>query len=176
MNFSDPRSNVLQMGLRDGMKIADLGAGTGHYTLAAAASIGNDGRIYAIDVQEDILNHLRDSAHRAGRRNVETIWGNIEKLGGTKLRDQSMDGIILSNTLFQIEHKDVVVKEIKRIVKKEGKVLVVDWAGAYGGMGPTPDHVVSEHDAEELFITGGFYKLKDFRAGPHHYAIVFTAP
>ncbi len=164
------------MGLRDGMKIADLGAGVGHYSLAAAAAIGNDGRVYAIDIQEDVLLHLTDSAHRAGRRNIQTIWGNFEKSGGTKLRDQAVDGVILSNTLFLLEDREAAVKEIKRILKKEGKLLVVDWAGAYGGMGPTPDHVISEHEAEELFITGGFYKVKDFRAGPHHYAIVFTAP
>jgi ubiquinone/menaquinone biosynthesis C-methylase UbiE len=176
MNFSDPRSNILQMGLRDGMKVADLGAGSGHYSLAAAASVGNSGRVYAVDVQEDILKHLKDSGHQAGKNNIETIWGNLEKKGGTKLRDQSMDAVILSNTLFQLEHKEDAVAEIKRIIKSGGKLLVVDWAGAYGGMGPAPHHVVTEHQAEELFIRGGFYKAKDFRAGPHHYAIVFTAP
>jgi ubiquinone/menaquinone biosynthesis C-methylase UbiE len=176
MNFSDPRSNVLQMGLRDGMKVGDLGAGSGHYTLAAAAAVGHDGRVYAIDVQEDVLRHLKDSGHRAGRRNIETIWGNIEKPGGTKLRDQSLDAVILSNTLFQFEHKEAAIKEMKRILKSGGKLLVVDWAGAYGGMGPAPHHVVTEHQAEELFITGGFYKVKDFRAGPHHYGIVFASP
>lgn len=164
------------MGLRDGMKVADLGAGSGHYSLAAAASVGNSGRVYAVDVQEDILKHLKDSGHQAGKNNIETIWGNLEKKGGTKLRDQSMDAVILSNTLFQLEHKEDAVAEIKRIIKSGGKLLVVDWAGAYGGMGPAPHHVVTEHQAEELFIHGGFYKAKDFRAGPHHYAIVFTAP
>ena len=177
MNFSDPRSNVLQIGLRDGMSVGDLGAGSGHYSIAAAAAVGLNGKVYAIDVQEDVLKHLKDSAHRTGgHRNIETIWGNIEKMGGTKLRDQSLDAVILSNTLFQLEHKEETIKEIKRVLKSQGKLLVVDWAGAYGGMGPAPEHVVSEHEAEELFITGGFYKVKDFRAGPHHYAIVFSAP
>ena len=176
MNFSEPRSNVLQMGLRQGMSVGDLGAGSGHYSLAAAATVGASGKVYAIDVQEEVLKHLKDSAHRAGHRNIETIWGNVEKMGGTKLRDQSLDAVILSNTLFQIEHKEEAVKEIKRVLKKDGKLLVVDWAGAYGGMGPAPHHVFTEHKAEELFITGGFYKVKDFRAGPHHYAILFNAP
>jgi ubiquinone/menaquinone biosynthesis C-methylase UbiE len=176
MNFSDPRSNVLQMGLREGMKVGDFGAGSGHFSIAASAVVGQDGRVYAIDVQEEVLKHLHDSAQRAGRRNIETIWGNIEVLGGTKLREQSLDAVILSNTLFQLEDKDVAIKEIMRVLKHGGKLLVVDWAGAYGGMGPTPHHVVTEHQAEELFITGGFYKVKDFRAGPHHYAILFTAP
>lgn len=176
MNFSDPKSNVLQLGLRDGMRLADLGTGTGHYALAAAAAVGNDGRVYAIDVHEAILQHVKDAAQTRGLRNIETIWGNIEKVGGTKLKEQTLDAAILSNTLFQVEHKDTLITEIKRVLKPGGRLLVIDWAGAYGGMGPKPDHVVSEHAAEELFITTGFHKLKDFRAGPHHYAIVFTAP
>lgn len=176
MHFSDPKTNVLQLGLRDGMRIADLGSGTGHYTLAAAAAVGHDGKVYAVDIHEDMLAHVKDAAHQKGIRNIETVWGNIEKPGGTKLRDHTIDAAILSNTLFQIEHKDAALKEVQRILKPGGRLLVIDWAGAYGGMGPKPDHVVSEHAAEELFITGGFHKLKDFRAGPHHYAIVFTAP
>jgi ubiquinone/menaquinone biosynthesis C-methylase UbiE len=157
------------------MKVADLGAGAGHYTLAAAAIVEPGGRVYSIDIQEDVLTHLRDSVVRAGWRNVETVWGNIEKPGGTKLKDQSMDAVILSNTLFQLEHKLAAMREIKRILRKDGKLLVVDWAGSYDGMGPAPHHVVREHTAEEIFIEGGFYKVKSFRSGPHHYAILFTS-
>jgi ubiquinone/menaquinone biosynthesis C-methylase UbiE len=176
MNFSDPKSNVLQLGLREGMKVGDLGAGSGHYALAAAHIVGPEGRVYAVDIQEDILKHIRDVAQEKGVRNVETVWGNFEKLGGTKLKDASLDAVILSNTLFQLDHREGAIAEIKRILTSGGRLLVVDWAGAYGGMGPLPHRVVSEHVAEELFITGGFHKVKDFRAGPHHYSIVFTAP
>jgi len=175
-SFADPRSNVLQLGLRDGMRIADLGAGSGHYTMAAAAAIGSEGRVYAVDIQQDVLAHLMDSARRMNLRNVEAVWGNFEKLGGTKLRDQILDAAILSNVLFQVEHHLGALDELKRILKPGGKLLVIDWAGSYAGMGPAPDHVVSEHKAEELFITAGFHKAKDFRAGPHHYGIVFTKP
>ena len=176
MNFSDPRANVLQMGLREGMKVGDLGAGSGHYTIAASKVVGKSGRVYAIDVQEDVLKHLHDSALRSQSHNVETIWANFEKLRGTTLKDQTLDGVVLSNVLFQLEDKQSAIQEIKRILKPGGRLLVVDWAGAYAGMGPAPGHVVTEHDAEELFINGGFYKVKDFRAGPHHYSILFTAP
>lgn len=176
MNFADPKGNVLQLGLREGMKVADLGAGSGHYSLAAAGVIGTDGRVYAVDIQEDVLKHLLDSAHQMGLRNVEMVWGNIERKGGTKLRDHSMDAAILSNVLFQLEHPAETVAELRRILKPEGRLLLIDWSGAYGGMGPHPSQVVSERAAEELFIAGGFHKLKHFRAGAHHYAIVFTSP
>ncbi|MEK7099928.1 MAG: methyltransferase domain-containing protein, partial [Patescibacteria group bacterium] len=134
------------------------------------------GHVYAIDIQEDVLKHLLDSAHEKHLRNISTIWGNFEKLGGTTLRDHSLDAAILSNTLFQLEHKESAIAEIKRILAPGGRLLVVDWAGAYGGMGPAPHHVVSEHAAEELFIGCGFHKTKAFRAGPHHYSILFTSP
>ena len=164
------------MGLREGMKVGDFGAGSGHYALAASHIVGASGRVYAIDVQEELVRHIDTAAHNQHLRNVEAIWGNVEKAGGTKLRDETLDGIILANTLFQIEHKDGVVAEIRRTLKPGGSFLVIDWAGSYGGMGPAPDHVVSEHQAEELFIGAGFHKKKGFRAGAHHYAIVFTKP
>ncbi len=117
MNFSDPRSNVLQMGLREGMKVGDLGAGSGHYTIAASKVVGSTGRVYAIDIQEDILKHLHDSAKHSQSHNVETIWANFEKLRGTSLRDETLDGVILSNVLFQLDDKQGTIQEIKRILK-----------------------------------------------------------
>ena len=176
MHFSDPTTNVLQLGLREGMRVGDLGAGSGHYALAAAHIVGNDGRVYAIDVQEDVLIHLRNTAQTRGLRNIEAVWGNFEKPGGTTLKDHVLDAVILSNVLFQLDHRQSALEEIKRILKPGGKLLVADWAGPYAGLGPAEQHVVPERDAEELFITAGFHKVKDFRAGPHHYAIVFTAP
>jgi ubiquinone/menaquinone biosynthesis C-methylase UbiE len=164
----------VQMALRDGMKVGDLGAGSGHYAIAAAAAVGHTGRVYAIDVQEDVLKHLADSAARSGKKNIDTIWGNLEKRGGTKLRDGALDAAILANTLFQIEDKMAALQEIGRILRPGGKLLVVDWAGAYDGLGPAAEHVVSESAAEDLFISHGFHKEKSYRGGPHHYAILFT--
>jgi ubiquinone/menaquinone biosynthesis C-methylase UbiE len=175
-HFADPKANILALGLHDGMKVGDFGAGSGHYALAASAAVGHDGRVYALDVQEDVLRHLADSARHAGRRNVETVWGNVERPGGTTLRDQVLDAGVISNLLFQLAHPEAAVAEIRRVLKPGGKLLVIDWAGAYGGLGPDPRHVVPEHKAEELFITGGFHKVRSLRAGPHHYGILFTSP
>jgi ubiquinone/menaquinone biosynthesis C-methylase UbiE len=158
------------------MKVADLGSGSGHYAHAAAAIVGGEGRVYAIDVREAMLRHIKESAHYRHRAIVEPVWGDIEKPGGTMLRDHSMDAAILANVLFQIEDKSALITEIRRILKPGGKLLVVDWSGPYGGMGPSAAHVVSEHVAEELFIKAGFHKTQSFRAGPHHYGLLFTEP
>lgn len=175
-NFSSPKENVLQLGLREGMKVGDLGAGSGHYARTAAAIVGHDGKVYAVDVQEDILKHIKLNTHNHHRSVIDAVWGDIEKLGGTHLRDGSLDAAIVANTLFQIENRSGFLAEVKRILKPGGKLMLIDWAGSYGGMGPTPECVVTEHFAEAIFINGGFHKVKSFRAGPHHYGIIFTAP
>ncbi len=175
-HFSSPHENVLQLGLLEGMKVGDLGAGTGHYSRVAAAIVGHAGRVYAIDVQEDILKHLKLNTHEQHQGIINTVWGDIEKQGGTHLRDQSLDAVMLANTFFQIENRFGLLDEIKRVLKPGGKLMVVDWAGSYGGMGPVPEKVVTEHDAEAFFINGGFHKAKSFRAGSHHYGILFIAP
>lgn len=176
IHFSDPRENVLQLGLREGMKVGDFGAGSGHYARAAAAIVGQSGKVYAIDVQEEVLKHLKLNTHERHHGIIDVLWGDIEKPGGTHLRDASLDAVIVANTFFQIENRFGFLGEMKRVLKPGGKLMLIDWAGSYGGMGPAPERVVSEHDAEAFFINGGLHKVKSFRAGPHHYGILFTAP
>ncbi len=176
VSFSIPHENVLQLGLQEGMKVGDFGAGSGHYSRAAAAVVGHNGRVYAIDVQEEVLKHLKLNTKIHHQGTIDTIWGDIEKAGGTHLRDASLDAVILANTLFQVENRLGLLEEIKRVLKPDGKLMIVDWAGSYGGMGPMLGKVISEHDAENFFISGGFHKVKSFRAGPHHYGIVFNSP
>lgn len=174
-HFSDPRENVLQLGLRDGMTVADFGTGTGHYARAAAGVVGSSGTVYAVDVQEDILKHLKLNSHEQHLQVIKTVWGDIEKPGGTTLRDRSLDAVILANALFQVEDRAGLLAEIMRVIKPGGKLLVIDWSGSFGGMGPASEHVVPEGEAEKLFTDAGFHKEKSFAGGPHHYGIVFTA-
>jgi len=173
-SFSDPRENVLQMGVVEGMRVADLGAGAGHYARAAAGVVGHEGRVYAIDVQEDVLKHIKNNAHDTHKGIIETVWGDIEKLGGTHLRDASIDLAILANTLFQVENREGLIAEIQRILKPGGTLAVIDWSGSFGGMGPSAENIVSETDAEAIFTHAGFTKKKSFPAGPHHYGVIFS--
>ena len=169
--FSDPASNIAKIGLTEGMKVADIGAGAGFYTIIAAKQVGASGRIYAIDVQKDLLERIRSVGASHGLRNIEIIWGNAEKIGGTKIRENFLDGVIVSNVLFQIEKQDEFVLEIKRITKHGGKVLLVDW-NELTTLGPKT--VVSPEKAKILFEKFGFKADQSFNAGDHHYGMVFV--
>jgi len=173
--FSDPQKNIAELGIADGMKVVDLGAGSGFYTIEAAKKVGNRGMVYAVDVQQDLLNKIKNSAGMVGLHNIEIVCGNIEKIGGTKLREAIADRIILSNTLFQIapEDRDNLVLEIKRLLKSGGKLLVVDWES---GTPLSPKTIVPKMLAEGIFQKSGFKLEKSFDAGDHHYGIIFSKP
>jgi ubiquinone/menaquinone biosynthesis C-methylase UbiE len=169
--FSDPATNLNKLGLTDGMKIADIGAGSGFYSLEAAKRVGASGRVYAVDVQKDLLERLRSVGASQGLGNIEVVWGNAEKIGGTKIRESIADRVIASNVLFQIEKPDDFALEMKRIMKPGGKIMIIDWSGVTT---LSPKTVVSQVAAQALFEKAGFKLEQSFEAGDHHYGLIFT--
>ena len=91
--FSDPIKNLANLDIQNGMSIVDIGSGSGFYTLEAAKKVGGSGRVYSVDVQRDILDRIKNSAATLGMHNIEIIWANAEKIGGTKLREACEDFI-----------------------------------------------------------------------------------
>lgn len=174
MAFTNPERNLAKAGIKESMTVADFGCGPGDYTFAAAKQVGTSGKVYAIDVQQDILTRLKNDAAEHRLSNIETICGDIEDEGGTHLGDESVDVVVVSNVLFQIEDKRALAAEAFRIVKEGGKVLLVCWSESFGHFGPTPDHVVTKEQAEEHFTREGFTLDTEFDAGDHHYGLLLT--
>lgn len=172
MDFAVPEKNVKQMGLTEGMHVADLGAGSGHYSFAAAHIVGNSGKVHAVEVQKELLKRLKNQAELEGLHNIDITWGDIEEIDGTKLRDNSIDVAILSNTLFQVEDKEGTLKEAYRILKPDGRLVIIDWKDSFGGMGPEPDAVVGDSSARELAQAVGFNIDSSINAGEHHYGVI----
>ncbi len=172
-DFIDPKKVLREVVINEGSFVADLGCGLGSFSRVLSGIVGSRGRVFAVEVQRDVLSRMQRDFHAEGISNVEGIWGDIEKSGGTKIQNHMIDLVVVSNTLFLVEDKITFLKEVKRILKKGGHVLLVDWTDSFSGMGPKIDHVVTESKAKDLFVSSGFTPLKSFRAGAHHYGVIF---
>ncbi len=170
--FANPEENIKALGIYEGMVIADLGAGTGAYTLPLAEKVGEIGRVYAVEVQKDFLTNIKNEATARGLKNIELLWGDIERLGGTKIKDGAVDAVVISNVLFQAEDKAGLLKETSRIMKIGGKLLLVDWSDSFNNLGPSPKMVVTKDSARALCEAEGFVLKSEVPVGEHHYGFI----
>lgn len=170
--FSAPEKNIEQLSLQDNQIVADFGAGSGAYTIAAAKAMHGTGKVYAVDVQKELLTRLEHTCAEQHLGNIAYVWGDLEKLGGTKLRDGSCDAVILSNVLFQVWEKRIVVEEARRVLRPGGLLLIIDWTGSFNNMGPTAEQVFSEEKARKMAEETGFIFDRSLNAGNYHYGLV----
>ncbi|MBI5456190.1 class I SAM-dependent methyltransferase [Candidatus Kaiserbacteria bacterium] len=171
--FAHPRRNVAALGIQPGMKIADFGAGSGAYVHAIANELSGSGTVYAVDVQKDLLRRIKNDALKRGLHNVEVVWADIEKPGASKIKEHMLDLVLISNLLFQLQNHKVPFVEAHRILKKEGRLAVIDWNDSYGGIGPIKSHVVPKGEVILLANNAGFELAREFSAGTHHYGLIF---
>lgn len=173
MEFLAPHITVSHFHLREGDRVADFGAGSGHFTYAMAKTVTPGGRVYAVEIQKTLAERISAEARAKKLNNVEILWGDLESARGVRIADASLDAALLANTLFQIADKPRALKEIARTLHIGGKLIIVDWTESWGGIGPAPDHVVLESEAKALAERAGFSFERSFPSGTHHYGCVF---
>ena len=173
--FVRPENVIETLNIGPSMAVADFGCGSGHYVIQAARKVGKSGKVYAIDIQKEMLSYVRAQAKLEGLINIETIWTDLETPDATRLRNDSVDLVIVSNILFQAENKNAVIKEAYRILKSGGRAAVIEWdiENLPDKFGPAMDSRVSPKTAKDLFEEMGFISEKEFNPGDHHYGLIF---
>lgn len=169
--FLNPQEVLKQLKLKEDMVAADFGCGSGGWVIPLAKKL-EEGKIYAIDILEEPLSALRAKTKLEKIINVETIKADVEK--GVNILDDNLDLVLMTNLLFECQDKKSVLEEGKRILKKGGKILVVDWKKD-APLGPKEGRVSAENVkkiAKELNL-----KLeKEFEAGTYHYGLILVKP
>lgn len=171
-SFAHPSRNIDAFGLRSGMTVVDFGSGSGAYVFEISKRLGGMGKVYAVDIQQDLLRRIRSEAHSKGLKYIETIWSDLELPNGSKLSDEYADLVLISNLLFQVSEKSVVLSEARRILNPAGILAIIDWSDSYRGMGPHKKEVFKKEQALALAEKAGFELVREFDAGAHHYGLL----
>lgn len=170
----DPYLILEQAGLGAEMRVADLGCGAaGHFVIPAGKIVGGKGVVYAVDLLKSVLEAVESRAKMENVLNIETVWSNLEIFGATKISPASLDMALLINTLFQIKKRDEVFREAVRLVKPGGRVVTVEWGRGEAPLGPPPEARLEKEAVRDLAIKNGLKEVKEFKAGPYHYGLIF---
>lgn len=172
-SFLNPQEILNQLELRENMIAAEFGSGSGLFAILLAKKL-EKGRVYALDVQEPPLSALRGRARMEHLFNIETRRCDLEKPRGSGLPEVSLDLVLISNVLFQIEDKNAMLKEAKRVLRSNGKLLVIDWLPE-AGQGPVGKRV-SVQEVKKICQSLELKLEKEFKAGIYHWGLIFGKP
>lgn len=168
MAFIDPQEIIDDLPLKKDMAAADFGCGSGSWVIPLAERL-DEGIIYAIDLLEEPLSVLRSYLNREGIANVKVLNENIEK--GSSIRDERIDLVLMTNFLFQVTDKKKVVSEAKRILKKDGFLLVIEWS-PNSPIGPKTEKI-DPQTLKKIVAENDFILKDEFQAGMYHYGFLY---
>lgn len=153
--------------VKAGMHVADVGCGTGYFTIPLAKLVKPNGRVLAIDISREMLERLKSKIK--GIPTVEPVFSEEEKI---PLPAESVD-LVFTGTVFHEFEGDPTLKEIWRILKQEGTFVVVDWQKIASELGPPLEHRKSEEEVRRLVEPIGFSLEKSRKFGLF-YELVFV--
>ena len=107
-----------------GMKGADFGCGSGYFTVLLAQSVGPSGKIYAIDIDEEVLRSAQEFIEQIGLKNVKFLHQDLEV--NSSLENNSLDFVFISQVLYQSDEPQKIISEAKRVLKNKGFLIVLE--------------------------------------------------
>jgi precorrin-6B methylase 2 len=126
----DHRDEILDaLQLREGMVVADVGAGTGLFTLELAQRVGPEGKVYAVDVQPYFLDHIGQKARKAGLGNIELVRATQHS---AKLFADSVDLVIMCDAYHHVERPADYLSSLKWALRPGGRLVIVDYIAIEG--------------------------------------------
>ena len=167
----DPSKIFARVGLSSGMSVIDLGCGTGFFTVPASRIVGNSGTVYAIDALKPILKVAGDKLVSNNISNVHLLQSNAVNI---PINDSTVDLILLANIYFDLPKK-ILLQEIRRVLRKSGKMIILEWKKIPTESGPPVEQRLTTEDASKFLIEANFRIDEIFEASSTHYCIV-TAP
>ena len=164
-----PRAPVLALlRLGEGMRVADVGAGSGYLVGALAAGVGVAGKVFAIDPAPAARQHLHEQFGETFPQ-VAVVEGTGEQI---PLPDALLDRMLWHCVYHELDDPVRGLQEAHRLLKPGGQLVIVDWDPAYAGMGPPPEERVSRSTAEEAARALGFEVEAGAGTGPATWSLV----
>ncbi len=159
-----------KIGLTEDKSLCDIGAGSGIFTIPAAKITKET--VYALDINGEMLAIIAEKARTEGIGNIKLIKVEDEHF---TLTDQVADIVLMVAVLHEISNPTVFLKEVKRIVKDQGRIAVIEFHKRRTPMGPPPEQRLGSDEVSKMLGDTGFKVFKEFDIGDNYYCLVFTA-
>ena len=162
-----------KIAIEEGQKVAELGCGNfGFFVWPLAKLVGRRGQVYAVDILRSTLEEVKLHALKENLPQVKTIWSNLEIFKATNVETSSLDTALLINVLHQSDKRSEILREAIRMLKRGGKLLIVEWGNSDSPFGPSLEKRVKLDSLKAAAPKIGLDIEEEFSAGPYHYGLI----
>jgi len=172
-DWQHPERLVAALSLAPGMSVADLGAGTGYFSGRLSAAVGPDGVVFAVEVEPNLVAHLRDRAEREKTPNVVPV---LASANNPRLPALSVDLALFVDAYHHVDGRRDYLKVLRRSLKPHARVAIVEWKPGPRPFGPKEeDHKIPREQVAREMTAAGFEAIPVPDLLPHQYFVMFRA-
>ncbi|MBZ5668450.1 MAG: methyltransferase domain-containing protein [Acidobacteriia bacterium] len=170
VEWQKPDEVVEKLGLKAGEAVADLGAGSGYFTLRFAQAVGPAGKVYAVDVDRGMLDNIERRAKEAHLENIQLV---LAEPHDPQLPASSVNMIFICDTLHHISDRATYYPLLVRALRPGGRLVNIDFHKKPLPVGPPVAMKIAKEDMIEEVKPAGFHVVKDFDFLPYQYFLIF---
>jgi ubiquinone/menaquinone biosynthesis C-methylase UbiE len=168
--YQKPDEVLRALALREGERVADIGAGTGYFALRLARAVGPTGRVYAVDVSPDMVRLLNRRVRDAKLANVVTVLADTDD---PLLAEASVDRVVIVNTWHHVDARPKYLEILRRVLKPGGQVVQIDFHKRDLPVGPPAGMKIAREDVVGEMEAAGFRLAAEHSFLPYQYFLVF---
>ena len=168
--YQQPHEVIMALDLHEGEVIADIGAGSGYFTLRLARHVGASGHVYGVDIRPDMIRHLNERVRDAGLLNVSTILAPPDD----PLLPQPVDRFLLVDVWHHVEDHPAYLALMTSRLKPGGQVVMIDFHKRDLPVGPPVEMKIAREDLVREMEANGFRLAAEHTFLPYQYFLVFT--
>lgn len=143
---------IEKMNLPANAVVADIGAGTGYYTFKLALKLPV-GKVYAVEIQDEMINYLDNKKRNLNSKNVEIVKGDMQS---PNLPDSSIDLALMVDVYHELEYPQQMLQALRRSLKHNGKILLIEYRGEDASVPIKPLHKTTLAQLNKELTANGF--------------------
>lgn len=168
--WQKPEEVVAALDLKAGQQVADIGAGSGYFSVRLARAVGPQGKVYAVDIQQDLMDHL---AGRAKQEDLPNLAPTLGTPADPNLKAGSVDLIFICDVVHHIENRQGYYAKLAQALKPGGRIAIVDFFKRELPVGPGVAMKIAKPDMVAELEQAGFKLQTEHGFLPYQYFLVF---
>lgn len=175
LKWLPPAEVLSRLHLKPGMRVADVGAGTGYFSLPIAQAIGDADMVFAVDMQQEMLDLLRRKMEQPNApNNISLHLGSASQL---PVSDNTIDLAFYAHIWHELDDHDAVLREAMRVTAPKGRIAILDWrSDKESPPGPPQEHRISAESLVTFLQTNRCHQVSCYNVGQYAYIVTAELP